>query len=128
MEVKKDCFYTKEHEWIKIEGNVGVVGITSYAQDTLGDITFVEFLAEGKEISQFERIGTVESVKAASDIYSPLSGKIVSINTTTVESPEIINTSPYEEGWLVKIEIKDAESEIKNLMKPQDYEEYLKNL
>jgi glycine cleavage system H protein len=128
MEVKKDLFYTKEHEWVKIEGDTATVGITNYAQDTLGDITFVEFISPGEEVAQFAKIGTVESVKAASDIYSPISGKATSINAQVVDAPEIINNSPYEEGWLVRMEVKDAESEIKNLMNPQEYEEYIKSL
>jgi len=128
MEVKKDLLYTKEHEWIRIEGNTGTIGITNYAVETLGDITFVEFLQEGEKVAQFQRIGTIESVKAASDIYTPLSGKIISCNPKVVESPEIINSSPYNEGWLVTIELENADQEIKNLMSPEDYENYIKSL
>lgn len=128
MEVKKDLLYTKEHEWIKIEGKVGTIGITAYAADTLGDITFVELFSAGEKVPQFGKIGTIESVKAASDIYTPLSGKITDVNGRTSDSPEIVNSSPYDEGWLLKIEIEGDESEKSNLMKPEDYEEYLKTI
>lgn len=128
MEIRKDRFYTKEHEWIKIEGDKGTMGITGYAADTLGDITFVEFLQAGAQVGQFARIGSIESVKAASDFYSPLSGSVAEVNTKAGESPEIINQSPYDEGWLVKIDIKDSEAEKGNLMAPEEYENYVKTL
>jgi len=129
MEVKKDLLYTKEHEWIKVKGSTGTIGITAYAAETLGDITFVEFLETGEKVEQFKRIGTVESVKAASDIYSPLSGKVTAVNARAAESPEIINESPFEEGWLVEIEVEGGgEDEKKNLMKAEDYESYIKTL
>jgi len=128
MEVKRDLLYTKEHEWIKIEGKTGIIGITDYAADTLGDITFVELLPEGEKVSQFQRIGTIESVKAASDIYTPLSGKIISVNTKTADSPEIVNSSPYGDGWLIRIEMENPGTEQENLMKPEDYEKYLKTI
>jgi len=127
MEVREGLFYTKEHEWAKIEGNRAKIGITEYASHTLGDITFVEISPTGRDVSQFERIGTVESVKAASDIFSPVSGKIVSVNEKVTASPEILNTSPYDDGWLVVIDMKDPE-ETKNLMTAEEYKEYVKNL
>jgi len=127
MEIKKDLLYTKEHEWLRIEENKGTVGITEYAVHTLGDITFVEFKPQGTEVSQFEPLGTVESVKAASDIFSPISGKLSSVNEKVIESPEIMNSSPYDEGWLVTIDIEKPE-EKDNLMTPEQYEEYIKGL
>ncbi len=127
MEVREDLLYTKEHEWIKIEGRKGIVGITEYAVHTLGDITFVEFKPPGSAVKQFESAGTIESVKAASDVFSPVSGTITSVNNKAVESPEIVNNSPYDEGWLFSIEIGRPE-EKNNLMTPESYEEYIKNL
>jgi len=127
MEVRDGLFYTKEHEWVKIEGNKGTIGITEYATHTLGDITFVELPSIGTKISQFAHLGTVESVKAASDIFSPVSGKVISSNEKVVQSPEILNSSPYDDGWLVVIEMDNVE-ETKNLMNAQQYSEYIKNL
>ncbi|HOL22773.1 MAG TPA: glycine cleavage system protein GcvH [bacterium] len=127
MEVREGLFYTKEHEWAKIEGNRAKVGITEYAAHTLGDITFVEVSPSGTDVSQFGHLGTVESVKAASDIFSPVSGKIVSVNEKVTASPEILNSSPYDDGWLVVIEMKNPE-ETKNLMTAEQYKEYVKNL
>ena len=127
MEVRDGLFYTKEHEWVKIEGNKGTIGITEYATHTLGDITFVELPSIGTKISQFAHLGTVESVKAASDIFSPVSGKVISSNEKVVQSPEILNSSPYDYGWLVVIEMDNVE-ETKNLMNAQQYSEYIKNL
>lgn len=127
MEVRKDLLYTKEHEWLKIEGTRGTVGITEYAVHTLGDITFAEFCPAGKGVAQFERLGTVESVKAASDIFSPVSGKVTAVNEAVIVSPETVNNSPYDDGWLVTMEIEKME-EKKNLMTPEQYEEYVKGL
>jgi len=127
MEVREELFYTKEHEWVKVEGNKGTIGITEYATHTLGDITFVELPSIETKLSQFTRLGTVESVKAASDIFSPVSGKVISVNEKVVQNPEILNSSPYDDGWLVVVEM-DSLEEIKNLMTVQQYREYIKNL
>ncbi|MCX8082378.1 MAG: glycine cleavage system protein GcvH [bacterium] len=127
MEVRKGIFYTKEHEWLKVEGNKGLVGITEYAVHTLGDITFVEISPLETVVSQFGKMGTVESVKAASDIFSPVSGKIIAVNEKLSNSPEILNTSPYDDGWLAVIEISSPD-EVKNLMTSEQYMEYIENL
>ncbi len=119
--------YTKEHEWIKIEGSTGTVGITSYAVQQLGDITFVELPSVGKSVRQFDVLCGIESVKAASDIYAPLGGRVVSVNEALNDHPEIINDSPEEEGWLATIEIADP-SGTDNLLSLQQYEGYLKEL
>jgi glycine cleavage system H protein len=119
--------YTKEHEWIKIDGLTGTVGITSYAVQQLGDITFVELPAVGKSCKQFDVLCGIESVKAASDIYAPLGGKVVAVNDVLNDHPEIINDSPEEDGWLVKIEISDPKGEDKLLDRNQ-YDEYVKGL
>lgn len=127
MEVLKDYLYTKEHEWINIEGASATVGITDYAQDALGDITFIELPKAGLEIEQFEQIASVESVKAASDIFSPMSGKIIEVNGDLEAKPELINQSCYEKGWIAKIELSDLE-EKSNLMNAAEYRKYLEGL
>ncbi|HEB74136.1 MAG TPA: glycine cleavage system protein GcvH [Candidatus Desulfofervidus auxilii] len=128
MNVPDGLFYTKDHEWIKIEDGLGTIGITDYAQDALGDITFVELPEIGTEIKQFETFASVESVKAVSDVYAPMSGKVIKINQKLSTSPELINKSPYDEGWLVVIEIYYDESEREKLMRSKDYQKYLEGL
>jgi len=119
--------YTKEHEWLRVEGEEAVIGITEYAQSELGDITFVELPEKGREVGRSASIATVESVKAASDVYSPVSGKIIEANGALADTPELINQSPYEEGWICRISVTDA-SETENLMDAEAYENYLKEL
>lgn len=127
MNVPKELRYTKEHEWIRIEGGKGTVGITEYAQESLGDITFVELPSLGFEVEGQKKLASIESVKAASDIYAPVSGKVVEINAEIESSPELVNQSPYEKGWVARIEIRDL-SEEQGLLTPEAYEEYLKTL
>ncbi len=124
MEVVDYCLYTKEHEWVNIENNVATVGITDYAQEALGDITFVELPAIDAEVDQFEEFATVESVKAASDIFSPISGKVIEVNVDLESEPGLINKSAYERGWLAKIEISDPD-EASNLMTAEEYRKFL---
>jgi glycine cleavage system H protein len=120
-------YFTKEHEWVKIKEGIGAVGISEHAAHELGDITFVELPAMGKVVKQFEVLGAIESVKAASDIYSPVSGKVLKINEALNDAPEIVNESAEDAGWLVWIEIAD-EAELKNLMTREQYDEYLKTV
>ena len=120
-------YFTKEHEWVKVKEGVGAVGISEHAAHELGDITFVELPAIGKVVKQFEVLGAIESVKAASDIYSPVSGKVVKINEVLNDAPEIVNESAEDAGWLAWIEISD-EAELKNLMTREQYDEYLKTM
>jgi len=127
MNILDNLLYTKEHEWILIEGNKGRIGITYYAQSHLGDITYIEPPEIGKEIKQFEVLASVESVKAASDVYAPMSGKVVQVNDNLESSPESLNKSPYGDGWIAVIEIED-ESEKTKLMDSKAYKEYLKTL
>lgn len=127
MNIPDKLFYTKEHEWVRIEGSLATAGITDYAQSSLGDITFVELPKVDTPVEQFKQLATIESVKAASDVYAPVSGRVVRINEQLNESPGIINQSSYKEGWLVVIEIRD-EKEKENLLSPQQYGEYLKGL
>ncbi|MFH1062238.1 MAG: glycine cleavage system protein GcvH [Candidatus Omnitrophota bacterium] len=125
MNVPEGLFYTKEHEWVKIDGNQAKMGISDHAQHELGDITFVELPAQQTQCEQFKQIATIESVKAASDIYAPLSGKVTAVNNKVVENPELVNQSPYEQGWLLAIELTE-ESQIENLMDADAYKNYLK--
>ena len=127
MEIMDHYFYTKEHEWVNIEENIGTVGITEYAQNALGDITYVELPEEDQEVDQFEQFVSVESVKAASDIFSPMSGRVVEINEKLEDDPAMINKHCYTKGWIAKIEIKDME-ETGNLMTADDYRSYLDTL
>ena len=116
--------YTKDHEWVKIEGDEAVFGITDHAQSELGDITFIELPDTGSEIKRSESIATVESVKAASDVYAPLSGKITAVNESLRDAPEIMNQSPYDNGWICRVNIADI-SEGADLMEASAYEKYL---
>ncbi|MCD6255521.1 MAG: glycine cleavage system protein GcvH [Deltaproteobacteria bacterium] len=127
MNVPDGLLYTKEHEWIRIDNHLGTIGITDYAQDALGDVTFVELPKVGDSIRQFEAFSSVESVKAVSDVYAPMSGKIIKVNDGLMESPELINQSPYDKGWMVVIEIFD-ENEKKNLMTASEYRKYLEGI
>lgn len=127
MEVMEDYFYTKEHEWIRIEDNIATVGISEYAQSALGDITFVELPEVGLEIEQFEQFASVESVKAASDIYCPLSGVVIEVNEELSDSPDLINRDCYEKGWMVKIEVSNLEDKV-NLMTSVEYQKFLESL
>ena len=120
-------WYSKEHEWIKLEGNKGKIGITDYAAHKLGDITFVDLPAAGKSVKQFEILLSLESVKAASDIYSPVTGKVIAVNTELENAPELINQSPFEKGWLAELEAADP-SEVKNLMDAAAYTKYIEGL
>lgn len=123
--VPEDLRYSKEHEWVRAEGDEAIMGITDHAQSALGDITFVELPEVGVEVKAPESIATIESVKAASDVYAPVSGKIVKVNGLLADSPEIINSSPYEEGWLCRIKMSNS-SELDGLMDAAAYTEYLK--
>jgi len=127
MGIEDGLLYTKEHEWINIEGNVAIVGITDYAQSALGDITFIELPEAGVELEQFEQMASIESVKAANDIFSPISGKVIEVNSLLNEKPELINRSCYEKGWIAKIEIADM-NEKANLMTAQEYNKLLESL
>lgn len=119
MNIPAELKYTKEHEWIKVDS--GTIGITDFAQDQLGDVVFIEYTAEpGEEVEAGQVIATIESVKTVSDIYAPMSGKIVSVNTSLDASPETVNSDPYGEGWLVNIEASDA-SQFEGLLTADAY-------
>jgi len=126
MEIKNDLLYTEEHEWIKIDGATGTVGITDYAQSELGDIVFIELPEKGQAFAKGDKFAVIESVKAASDIYLPISGEITEVNSLLEDAPETINNSPFTDGWIVKIKISDM-SETDNLLSPADYEKFTSN-
>lgn len=123
MNVKQDYYYTKDHEWAKLNGKIAKIGITDFAQHKLGDLTYVELPALNKKVKQGEVLCGLESVKAAADVYAPLSGKVVKVNSALESQPELINKSPYDEGWIAEIEIE--EKELSNLMKAEEYIKFL---
>lgn len=122
-----ETYYTKEHEWVKVKEGIASIGISEYAAHSLGDITFVELPKMGKTVKQFEVAAAIESVKAASDIYAPVSGKVIKINEVLEESPEIVNEAPEDAGWLAWLEMSDP-TELGNLMNKEEYDEYVKGL
>ena len=105
-----DILYAKTHEWVRVEGEEAVIGITDHAQHALGDITYVELPAVGDTLAAGQEMGAVESVKAASDLYSPVSGEVVAVNEVLNDSPEVVNQSPYEQGWMVRVRLSSAPS------------------
>ncbi|MEW5691743.1 MAG: glycine cleavage system protein GcvH [Candidatus Hydrogenedentota bacterium] len=124
MLIPEDLKYTEEHEWIKIEGDIGIVGITDYAQDQLGDIVYFELPVIGKKIKKGETVCVVESVKSASDIYSPVTGEVIEINEKVKVTPETVNKNPYNDGWLFKIKLSNID-EINDLLTPSKYRELI---
>jgi glycine cleavage system H protein len=123
----EDLLYSSEHEWVRRKGDRVVLGITDYAQQALGDIVYLEVPDEGTQVVADEAFAEVESVKAVSDIYSPVTGEIVKVNQKVIESPEIIHEDPYGKGWIVVIEMNDP-AELDNLMTAEEYEEFIREL
>ena len=118
MNIPSQLFYTKDHEWVKIEGDIATVGITDFAQGELGDIVYIEIETIGETFSAEEVFGSVEAVKTVSDLMMPVSGEVLSLNEALEATPELINTDPYEAGWLVKIKVEDQED---HLLSAEDY-------
>lgn len=123
----KDFYYTKDHEWAQIKGETVTVGITDFAQKQLGDVVYVELPKVGTQLEFHQSIGVVESVKAVSDIYSPLSGEVVSVNEELNNSPELVNQDPHGKGWIIRLKIKD-EKEAEKLMSASEYEEFIEGI
>jgi glycine cleavage system H protein len=123
MTAPQDRKYTRTHEWVQIENDVVTIGLTDYAQQELGDITYLELPEPGDSVSSGEAFGVVESVKAASDVYSPIDGEVVARNDNAVEGPEVINASPYNDAWLIKVRVADP-APLDALMNPDDYDTY----
>ena len=124
MDFPEELYYSKDHEWAKVEGNQIIVGITHYAQDALGDIVFLELPPVGTDVEVNVPFATIESVKSVSDVYSPVTGKITEVNDAVTDAPEIINQDPYGEGWMVKIEMENKE-ELKNLISSEEYQKFI---
>lgn len=116
--------YSKEHEWITMDGDIGTIGITDYAQNQLGDVVYVDLPEEGQTFNEGDSFGAVESVKAVSEVYSPLTGEVTKINSKLKENPELVNESPYKNGWLIKLKVSSEPSE--PLMSEEEYEKYVK--
>ena len=123
--VIENLYYTKSDEWLKVEDSIGTIGITDYAQDKLGDIVYLEKIEKGKKLKQDETLTTIESVKAVSDIKTPVTGEVTEVNIKVIEDASIINKEPYIGGWMAKIKIENKD-ELKNLMSAQEYSEYRK--
>ena len=115
-----DLLYTKDHEWLRVNGKLAVVGITSFAVEQLGDVTMIELPREGDELAREQVFGTVESVMAVSDLFAPVSGKVVRINSPLFDSPEYVNQDPYDEGWMIELEMSDP-GQMAGLMKTDAY-------
>jgi glycine cleavage system H protein len=124
MDFPKDLKYTKEHEWVKEENGSVVVGITDYAQDSLGDVVYVELPQEGGIVTKDEPFGVVESVKAVSDLYSPVSGTVVEVNDAVADSPEVINEDPYGDAWMIKVEVGNP-PETTEFLSAEGYQQYI---
>jgi len=127
-EIPDKFYYSKEHEWVRVEGGEAVVGITDYAQKQLHEIVYVEIQKVGASIEQFQTMGTVESVKSVSDIFAPVSGKIARVNEELAEGPELLNQDPYNKGWLARVQLRDFENDLKKLMTAQQYADYIKGM
>lgn len=127
MSYPDDLKYSDEHEWVRVEGSVGTIGITAYAAEQIGDIVFVELPSVGDSISATESFGVIESVKAVSELFAPISGDVVEVNESLAESPESVADDPHGDGWLIKVEITDT-SDLKSLKDAEDYEQMVEDL
>ncbi|MFQ6103743.1 MAG: glycine cleavage system protein GcvH [Candidatus Glassbacteria bacterium] len=124
MDVPENLYYTKEHEWVGINASVATVGITDYAQGELGDIVFVELPEVGTDVKQMEAFGTIEAVKTVADLYSPMSGEIIEVNSIIEERPEVMNKDPYGEGWIIKVRVADTD-ELNELLSAEEYKKLI---
>ncbi len=124
MVIPPDLRYTNEHEWVRVENGVGTVGITDYAQDQLGDVVYVDLPSPGKQLSQLAVFGEIESVKAVSELYAPVSGEVVESNGALADKPELVNEAPYGEGWLMKLRLGDG-SEVERLLTADQYSDFI---
>jgi len=124
MEIPKELRYSEEHEWATVDENVATIGITDYAQEQLGDIVYVELPETATEVTKGDKFGVVESVKAVSDLYSPVTGTVVTVNTGLPNTPETINEEPYGDGWMIRVEMSNPE-ELDDLMTAAEYEKFI---
>lgn len=123
--IPENLHYSKDHEWIRVEGDTGTIGITDYAQNSLGDVVYVELPKVGESFSAHESFGSVESVKAVSELFSPVSGEVLEVNESLQDEPEKVNSDPYGEGWMIRIRLSDK-GEIDSLLSAAEYEDYTK--
>ena len=123
-----EFYYTKEHEWVRIEGVNCRIGVTDYAQNSLHEIVYVDLPKVGAKVAQMQSLGTVESVKAVADVYSPVSGVVLEVNGELSDAPELVNKSPYEKGWITIIRPDDLKKELSTLMRPEDYRDFVKKI
>ncbi len=128
MEVRSDLKYSEDHEWIRVEGNIVVLGITDYAQNSLSDIVYVELPEVGTIVEAGDEVGNIESVKAVAELYTPLAGEIVKVNKGLEDKPELVNADPYDDGWIMELEVVLGEVERADLMSDEEYEEYIAKL
>ena len=124
MNIPTELRYTKEHEWIRAEGDIGTIGITDYAQDQLGDLVYLDLPAAGASLAQNDKLGEIESVKAVSDLYAPVSGEVLEVNQEAVDEPEAVNEEPYGKGWLIKVRLSNA-SELDAMLTNEAYDELI---
>jgi glycine cleavage system H protein len=127
-DIPDNLYYSKEHEWVRVEGKTAVFGITDYAQKTLHEIVYVETPKANAQIEQFQSVGSVESVKSVSDLFSPVSGKVIEVNTELAESPELLNEDPYGRGWIAKVELTSFDKDLKKLLTAKQYADYIRSL
>lgn len=120
MNIPSELKYTKDHEWVRVEGDIAIVGVTDYAQSELGDIVYVEIETEGEALDQEEVFGTVEAVKTVSDLFMPIAGEVIAFNEKLTDQPELVNTDPYGEGWMIKVKLSDA-SQVDGLLNAEAY-------
>lgn len=126
--VPTEFYYTKEHEWVRVEGDKCRVGVTDYAQDSLHEIVYVDLPKVGAKVSQMQSLGTVESVKAVADVYSPIAGVVLEVNSELSDAPELVNKSPYEKGWITIIQPDELKKDLPSLMRPDAYRDLVKKI
>ncbi|MCX8007126.1 MAG: glycine cleavage system protein GcvH [Coriobacteriia bacterium] len=120
-----DLKYDREHEWVRLDGDVATIGITDYAQDQLGEVVYVDLPSVGDEVSAGESFGEIESVKSVSELFSPVSGEVVEVNAALADAPETVNASPYEDGWMIKVRVADPATALDGLMSAEEYEAFV---
>ncbi len=128
FQIPAEFYYTKEHEWVRVEGANCRIGVTDYAQNSLHEIVYVDLPKVGAKVAQMQSLGTVESVKAVADVYSPISGVVLEINSQLSDAPELVNKSPYEKGWITIIRPDDLKKELSTLMRPEAYRDFVKKI
>ena len=128
FQIPAEFYYTKEHEWVHIENTNCRIGVTDYAQNSLHEIVYVDLPKVGAKVAQMQSLGTVESVKAVADVYSPISGVVLEVNSELSDAPELVNKSPYEKGWITIIRPDDLKKELSTLMRPEDYRDFVKKI